>query len=55
VTKSTGELHKFVTEKLARVPGVERTSTVVVPTVIKDIHEWLPEELGAAIDQSDDV
>lgn len=55
VTKSTAELHKFVTEKLVRIPGVERASTVVVPTVIKDIHEWLPEELDVAIAQSDDT
>jgi hypothetical protein len=48
-------LHKFVTEGLAQILGVERTSTVVVPTVINEIHEWLPEELGGAIDQPDDT
>ncbi len=47
--KSTKEVQDFVLKKLSRVPGVSRTTTVIVPTVIKDIYEWKPievEEIG---------
>lgn len=51
MAKTTEELYHFVSDKLARIPGVERTSTVIVPKVIKEIHEWLPPEF----DQGDNV
>ena len=38
------ELHQFVTEVVGRVPGVRRTSTMVVPRVVKDVYNWrIPE------------
>ena len=53
VAKSTAQLYEFVTEKLARVPGIERTRTVIVPKVVKDFHEWLPAEVSSVADHRD--
>lgn len=43
--KSTEEVKDFVLKKLSRLPGIARTTTVILPTVIKEIHEWNPIEL----------
>jgi DNA-binding Lrp family transcriptional regulator len=48
-SKSTKEVQDFVLKKLSQVAGIVRTTTVIVPTVIKDIYEWKPievEEIG---------
>jgi Lrp/AsnC family transcriptional regulator for asnA, asnC and gidA len=55
VAKSTAQLYEFVTGKLARVPGIERTRTVIVPKVVKDFHEWLPEEITSVARRPDRV
>jgi len=34
------ELYRFVTEVVGNVPGVRKTSTVLVPLVLKDNYEW---------------
>ena len=34
------ELYKFVTEVIAQVPGVRKTSTVLLPVILKDGSEW---------------
>jgi len=43
--KSTKDVQEFVVKKLLKVPGVVRTTTVIVPTVITDIYEWKPFEI----------
>jgi Lrp/AsnC family transcriptional regulator for asnA, asnC and gidA len=45
MSKSTKDVHDFVVKKLSRVPGIVRTTTLIVPTVIKDIFEWKPIEI----------
>lgn len=41
-------LHRFVTGVLDTIPGVTRTSTMVVPWKVKDIHQWqIPQQLPA--------
>ena len=44
-SKSTKDVQDFVVNKLARFPGVIRTNTVIVPTVIKDVNDWKPNEI----------
>lgn len=44
-SKSTKDVHDFVVNKLTKVPGVLRTTTVIVPTVIKDTNNWKPIEI----------
>jgi len=34
------ELHAFVVEVLGKIPGVRRTTTSIVPVVIKDVYRW---------------
>ncbi len=34
------ELYSFVTNVIGKVPGVQRTSTFIVPVVLKDVYQW---------------
>jgi len=43
------ELHHFVSEVVGNIPGVARTSTMLVPEKVKDVHQWdIPESLPIA-------
>lgn len=44
VAKSTDEVYRFITETVRKVPGVRRTTTSIVPVVLKDVYQWrMPE------------
>ena len=46
VAKDTGEIYRFVTEVVRKVPGVRRTITSIVPIVLKDVYQWrVPEQI----------
>ena len=34
------DLHRYVTDVVGRVPGVRRTTTMLVPRVVKDVYDW---------------
>lgn len=34
------ELYRFVTEVVGNVPGVRKTSTILLPVVLKDVYDW---------------
>ncbi len=36
----TGEVYRFVTEVIGKTPGVRKTTTSIVPLVIKDVYQW---------------
>jgi DNA-binding Lrp family transcriptional regulator len=40
VAHDTGEIYRFVTEVIGRLPGVRKTTTSIVPLVIKDVYQW---------------
>ena len=40
VAKDTDEVYRFVTETIRKVPGVRRTTTSIVPLIIKDVYQW---------------
>lgn len=40
--KSSADMHDFITHRLYQIPGMERTHTVLVPSIIKDASQWLP-------------
>lgn len=40
VAKDTDEVYQFVTETVRKVPGVRRTTTSIVPLVLKDVYQW---------------
>jgi Lrp/AsnC family transcriptional regulator, regulator for asnA, asnC and gidA len=37
---SIAELYEFVTEVVSNVAGVTRTSTLIVPLILKDVYDW---------------
>lgn len=38
--RDTTEVYRFVTEVIGKVPGVRKTTTSIVPLVIKDVFQW---------------
>lgn len=40
VAKDTAEIYRFVTEVIGKMPGVRRTTTSIVPIVLKDVYHW---------------
>jgi Lrp/AsnC family transcriptional regulator for asnA, asnC and gidA len=40
VAHDNAELYRFVTEVVGHVPGVRKTSTMLVPIILKDVYEW---------------
>jgi len=40
VAADTGEVYRFVTEVIRKVPGVRKTTTSIVPLVLKDVYQW---------------
>jgi Lrp/AsnC family transcriptional regulator for asnA, asnC and gidA len=48
VAKDTGEIYRFVTEVVRKVPGVRKTVTSIVPIVLKDVYQWrVPEKVAS--------
>jgi Lrp/AsnC family transcriptional regulator for asnA, asnC and gidA len=40
VGKDTNEIYQFVTEVIGKIPGVRKTTTSIVPIVLKDVYQW---------------
>ncbi len=40
LAKDTAEIYRFVTEVIGRLPGVRKTTTSIVPIVLKDVYQW---------------
>jgi Lrp/AsnC family transcriptional regulator, regulator for asnA, asnC and gidA len=48
VGKDTAEIYRFVTEVIGKMAGVRKTTTSIVPIVLKDVYQWhIPE--GAVV------
>jgi Lrp/AsnC family transcriptional regulator for asnA, asnC and gidA len=46
VAKDTAEIYHFVTEVVRKVPGVRKTTTSIVPLILKDVYQWrVPEHI----------
>jgi Lrp/AsnC family transcriptional regulator for asnA, asnC and gidA len=46
VGKNTDDIYRFVTEVVRKVPGVRRTTTSIVPVILKDVYQWrVPENV----------
>ena len=55
VAKDTAGIYHFVTEVIRRVPGVRKTTTSIVPLVLKDVYQWrIPERVvkGLSADEA---
>ena len=52
VAKDTGEVYRFVTEVVRKVPGVRKTVTSIVPIVLKDVYQWrVPERISSDVNE----
>jgi Lrp/AsnC family transcriptional regulator for asnA, asnC and gidA len=40
VGHDTNEVYRFVTEVIGKIPGVRKTTTSIVPLVLKDVYQW---------------
>jgi Lrp/AsnC family transcriptional regulator for asnA, asnC and gidA len=40
VGHDTNEVYQFVTEIIGKIPGVRKTTTSIVPLVLKDVYQW---------------
>jgi Lrp/AsnC family transcriptional regulator for asnA, asnC and gidA len=38
--RDTADVYRFVTEVIGKVPGVRKTTTSIVPLVVKDVYQW---------------
>jgi Lrp/AsnC family transcriptional regulator, regulator for asnA, asnC and gidA len=38
--RDTAEVYRFITEVVGKVPGVRKTTTSIVPLVLKDVYQW---------------
>lgn len=48
--KDTAEVYYFVTEVIRKVTGVRKTTTSIVPIIIKDVYQWrVPERIAKEI------
>ena len=54
VAKDTAEIYHFVTEVIRKVPGVRKTTTSIVPLILKDVYQWrIPESVIQEIAERD--
>jgi Lrp/AsnC family transcriptional regulator for asnA, asnC and gidA len=52
VAKDTAEIYHFVTEVVRKVTGVRKTTTSIVPLVLKDVYMWrVPERISQELDE----
>ena len=50
VAKDTAEVYYFVTEVIRKVTGVRKTTTSIVPIILKDVYQWrVPERIAKEI------
>jgi Lrp/AsnC family transcriptional regulator for asnA, asnC and gidA len=40
VGHDTDEVYHFVTDVIGKIPGVRKTTTSIVPLVLKDVYQW---------------
>lgn len=46
MARDTAEVYRFVTEVIGKVSGVRKTTTSIVPLVLKDVYQWrIPSEV----------
>jgi len=40
VARDNAEVYRFATEVIGKLPGVRKTTTSIVPLVLKDVYQW---------------
>ena len=51
VAKDTAEVYRFVTEVVRKVPGVRKTTTSIVPIILKDVYQWRVPDREASVSE----
>jgi Lrp/AsnC family transcriptional regulator for asnA, asnC and gidA len=56
VAKDTAEIYQFITDVVRKVPGVRKTTTSIVPLIIKDVYQWrVPEKVVTEISAKEEA
>ncbi len=56
VARDTSEIYYFVTEVVRKVPGVRKTTTSIVPIILKDVYQWrVPERIANELSENASV
>ena len=56
VARDTAEIYQFITEVVRKVPGVRKTTTSIVPLIIKDVYQWrVPERVIAEMSEKEET
>jgi Lrp/AsnC family transcriptional regulator for asnA, asnC and gidA len=51
VGHDTNEIYQFVTNVIGKIPGVRKTTTSIVPLVLKDVYQWrIPDSACVVVD-----
>ncbi len=54
VAKDTAEIYQFITEVVRKTPGVRKTTTSIVPLILKDVYQWrVPERIVREISEKE--
>ncbi len=40
IARDTDEVYRMVIEVIGKIPGVRKTTTSIVPVVLKDVYQW---------------
>ena len=56
VARDTSEIYYFVTEVVRKVPGVRKTTTSIVPIILKDVYQWrVPERIANELSENETI
>ena len=56
VARDTSEIYYFVTEVVRKVPGVRKTTTSIVPIILKDVYQWrVPERIVKELSENETI
>lgn len=51
IARDNQDVYTFVTEIIGKIPGVRKTTTMIVPQVLKDVYQWqIPDSSCGYID-----
>ena len=54
VARDTSEIYYFVTEVVRKVTGVRKTTTSIVPIILKDVYQWrVPERIANELSEKE--
>jgi len=42
VARDLEEMYAYISEVIENVPGVDKTQTMLIPGVLKDVNDWMP-------------